>query len=501
MKETIFEFSTKVTESVIKELERAEAFIKIAMFQIHRSEIFETLEKKLKQGVKVEIITLPYDSIKEDVRQAVQERFERLEKTGAMLHFCRWNIGDPARTTTAVGRWYSFHGKMIVTDKSCMALTANFTEENELDALIIFRNDEFKKEFLEKFELLLKMFIIPDGKYAGMIRRMICDKVGQDDRFFKLPKEIPDIHKEFWIMDYPAEMCPLVDELADGVYVAPFECRGRHLIEKVLEEAEKYVYISTETFTDADFSNFLIKTVVNKDIELRLLCGTTSMDFNDRVNDMLRNMLAQNIRVRTPETNIHGKLIITDKATVISSINLNKMGLGFSRTKQVWRENTETILVSRNSDIIDLARMDYLEIFDSCIDVKDKLSQKLENVAKDVLKGVYQLIPNREARTLFAKLILRQQIDVKKFPIQLGRLVNLLVRRFNRITVTKDDILSAMVLYTLSENKQNFNQLQDKMRELDEGEHLKAILFSLEKRGLIITENDFYKLNLNELLK
>lgn len=150
-----FEFSSNVTESILYELERAEVFIKIAMFQIHRSEIFEVLKKKLIQGVKIEIITLPYDSIKEKIRKDVQERFEDLRNHGAIIYFCRWNIGDPSRTTTAVGRWYSFHGKMIVTDKCSIALTANFTEEKELDAAIFFRDDEKKEEFLKVFDFLL----------------------------------------------------------------------------------------------------------------------------------------------------------------------------------------------------------------------------------------------------------------------------------------------------------------------------------------------------------
>ena len=502
MENVEFEFSLNVTETVLEELDRAEVFIKIAMFQIHRSEIFEVLKKKLMQGVKIEIITLPYDSIKEKIRKDVQERFEDLKRDGATIYFCRWNIGDPSRTTTAVGRWYSFHGKMIITDKCSIALTANFTEEKELDAAIIFRDNITKKvEFIKAFDFLLDMFVIPEGENIGTIKNKIRKITGPDERFFELPGDIPDLHRAFWITDYPGEICPIPNNIEERLYIVPFDCRGRQMLEKVIEEANEFVYISTETFTDPDFSVFLIKTAVNKKLELKIICGIFSMDFNDRVNEMLRDMTAQGIDIRIPNDKIHGKLIVTEKAVVVSSINLNKMSLGFSRSKHLWRGNTETVLITRSQNLIMDAKKNFLEVFNLCNDVEERLSQKLEDIAKEILGEVYQLKPNPEARSLFAKLVLKHQIYAKKFPIQLGNLTNLLVRKCNRIVVTKNDIISALTLYVLSESKQSFNQLQERIKEFDEDVNISTVLFSLEGCNLITQENEFYKLNLQELLK
>ena len=61
----IFEFSTEVIRKVIEELDKAEEFIKIAIFQLHHMDIFNILLRKIRQGVSVEIFTLPYDSIYE----------------------------------------------------------------------------------------------------------------------------------------------------------------------------------------------------------------------------------------------------------------------------------------------------------------------------------------------------------------------------------------------------------------------------------------------------
>lgn len=87
-------------------------------------------------------MTLPYDSINDSVRAKVISRFENLSDLGANINFCKWNVGDPERTSTAIGRWYSFHGRFIVTDKSAIALSANFTRTNELDATIIIDNEQ-----------------------------------------------------------------------------------------------------------------------------------------------------------------------------------------------------------------------------------------------------------------------------------------------------------------------------------------------------------------------
>ena len=139
-----FDFNTNIIEQVINELTEAKSFIKIAIFQIHHQEIFNTLLQKLNGGVSVEIFTLPYDSINDEIKEIVTERFERLNTAGAVLNFCKWNVGDPERTTTAVGRWYSYHGKFLVTDRCAISLSANFTESQELDAILLYKDEQEK---------------------------------------------------------------------------------------------------------------------------------------------------------------------------------------------------------------------------------------------------------------------------------------------------------------------------------------------------------------------
>ena len=258
-----FEFSANIINKIIDEIKDADEFIRIAIFQLHNRGVFAVLNDKLREGAEVEIFTLPYDSINENIRAEVTELFRNLERNGATLHFCKWNVGDPERTATAVGRWYSFHGKFIVTDKSAIALSANFTQDQELDALIIFKNEMDKiEEYNTKFNELIELFILENSGYDGIIRRRITDTdLPEISSVFELPPVIETkTHINHWIQHYPSSLCPVNVSIADKLYLAPFDCRCRNFIMSLISEASEFVYISTESFTDPDFSKFLMKT-------------------------------------------------------------------------------------------------------------------------------------------------------------------------------------------------------------------------------------------------
>ena len=93
--ETEFAFSTDVVPVITKEIASAEKYVRIAMFQIHREDVFEALTKKLTDKVRVEIFTLPYDSINDNLRTEVERKFNDLANSGAIIYFNKWNVGDP----------------------------------------------------------------------------------------------------------------------------------------------------------------------------------------------------------------------------------------------------------------------------------------------------------------------------------------------------------------------------------------------------------------------
>jgi len=258
----IFEFNRNVVDRIINELRDAEEFIRIAIFQLHNQHIFTLLNEKLLEGIKVEIFTLPYDSINEDSRAKVTELFKNLEGNGATLHFCKWNVGDPERTTTAVGRWYSFHGKFIVTDKSSIALSANLIQNEELDAIIIFKDDSDKvEEYNRKFDELIELYIQEVSGYNGTVRQKIIETDLPDIlSVFDLPPVIKTkTHKNNWVQHYPSSLCPDDVPIEDKLYLTPFDCKGRNFLKNLISKASEFVYLSTESFTDSDptFANMI----------------------------------------------------------------------------------------------------------------------------------------------------------------------------------------------------------------------------------------------------
>ena len=493
-----FLFNKKIIDQVIYEIDRAESYIKIAVFQIHNKKIFDALNERLKNKVKVEIITLPYDSINKDVMEEVVKRFEVLINNGAVVYFCRWNVGDPERTTTAVGRWYSFHGKFMVTEKSALGVSANFTGSIELDTAIIFKGEMDKiEEFNQKFDQLFRIFILDDGNY---LREMIKENVSENsEEIFSLPRVIKsNEHKDFWIKHYPMSLCPPVGNIEDKLYITPFDSRARDLYKSVMSEAQEFIFLSSESFTDKDFCDFIIRSHLNGK-EIKVLTGASSMDFTDRLNEMFKKMLANKIAVRTTLEPLHAKLMITDKHIVISSINLNKMNLGFKRTKSFWRANTETALVINDEKIKDSAKAQYLAVFGGAIDIQDKLAEKNEKIVGSLLSSTFALKSRKEVKILFARLLILQEIETKSTAYKIAKITSEIVKITNKRIVDKDDFLKSVILYYLSERKHSLSDLKDKLLLLDSQIETETYLKWLMDYDFIEKIEDYYKLRVERL--
>ena len=469
---------------------------------MHHSGIFNILNSKIHDGVKVEIFTLPYDSINADVQEKVIEQFNALQKNGAILYFCKWNIGDPERTTTAIGRWYSYHGKFVVTDKSAISLSANFTSNNELDAAIIYRDHPEKiTEFNEKFNKLLEWFVIPSSGFDGNLRDMVFRTTFLNPEvLFKIPQSINnEIHENHWLKDYPAELCPENTEIDNRLYICPLEVRGRNLISEIIRNSSGFLYISTESFTDENVMDELIQKTINENIDICILTGARSMDYTDRLNSMLRQLLACGIVVKTTESDLHAKLMISKGLVTVGSINLNKMNLGFSRTSSLWRENTETISVCTDREIIQSAKSQFESVFKNGIHVSITLAEKIEGQVKTLLKKYYDLNSKKEAKQIFSRYILLNEIQVKKIALKIGSISRKLIENQRSRTVSKEVLLMALTLYFLSERKHNAEQLNEKFTPLDIDFDTDTLLASLLENKYIEQEDDYYKLRIESL--
>jgi hypothetical protein len=266
----------------------------------------------------------------------------------------------------------------------------------------------------------------------------------------------------------------------------------------ILEEASDYIYISTESFTDPDFTKFLKKLSL-KNIDIRIISGATSMDFTDRVQSQFRELLAHGVKIKTTVEDLHAKIIITDKHLVVSSINLNKMNLGFKTSKNFWRENTETATVCTDNEIINNAKAQYMNVFENSIYIETKLAEKLEKVVGSVFTSTFGLKSRQEVKELFARLIVRKEIEVKKFILDVGKLTSLIMGAFGKSMVEKDHFIMALILYYLSERKLDIDQIKEKLDVLETDINLNRLLARLERFKFIKKQEDFYKLNVERL--
>ena len=135
-----FKFSSN-KEIIKKTISEADKFISIVSFQFTADSLIRNLLLDKSRKVNLSIITLPSDSYKDTAaRKKIDNLYKDLEKNGAKVYQCIWEVGDPSLTATSLSgeqlegggnKWYSMHGKFIVTDKSALIMSSNFTNAEE----------------------------------------------------------------------------------------------------------------------------------------------------------------------------------------------------------------------------------------------------------------------------------------------------------------------------------------------------------------------------------
>ncbi len=436
-----FEFGNNIITEIVDELDKAKEYIRIVVFQIHNEEIIDKLVEKLKEGVSVEVITLPYESINDKVQKKVTKKLKELKKAGAVLNICDWNVGTTNQTKTVTQDWYCLHLKFIVTDKSAIALSANLISNDDIDAILINNNKEKIEEFVEKFELIKDTFI--NKKIKERIEAVVSMKEAKE--ILKPPKQVNTKNS---VLHYPSSLCPDIKEIEEKIYIFPFDCKGRGFLEKIITEAESFVYISSERFVDDNFP-FLLEKIKLRGVDVKILAKFKSQDYQERMNEFAKDLLSLDIDFKTRER-VHAKMIITEKLIALGSVNLNKMNLGFSPKKGFWRANTETMIVSKNPDIIKKAKDKFLEIFNDSEDVFDKLILKKSNRFGDIIKKVFG-IKHTKAKNYLSEKQLKNEIKVKR------KMFDLLIKAKELVEGNEKPRITREILEEAEENLEGKN--------------------------------------------
>jgi phosphatidylserine/phosphatidylglycerophosphate/cardiolipin synthase-like enzyme len=217
------------------------------------------------------------------------------------------------------------------------------------------------------------------------------------------------------------------------------------------------------------------------------------------VENMLRDLLAHGIDVRTTKEDLHAKLLVTDKVVVVSSINLNKINLGFNTSKRYWRENTESAFVCKNSEVIKVANKKFLEVLNQSQGVEVRLAGKIEETVRKTFAKTFGLRSSPDARKLIARFILRKQLENRQVLTKIGKITKKLMEHYKRDKVERQDFISAILLYYLSERKRDVANLMEKIREIDPTVNLTEVINGLEFSGFVEKEGDYFKINIAAL--
>ena len=145
------------------------------------------------------------------------------------------------------------------------------------------------------------------------------------------------------------------------------------------------------------------------------------------------------------------------------------------------------------------AKNQYLKIFDNSIDIRAKLAEKIEELVKSTFSSLFGLRSRKEVKKLLSQVILREEIEVEKLLLTIGRITSKLLMYFKRKTVEKEDLLLSLILYYLSERKHDFDQLDEKLRLLDTEVDLNMLLNQLLHHGFIEKAGEFYKVKIDKL--
>ena len=119
------------------------------------------------------------------------------------------------------------------------------------------------------------------------------------------------------------------------------------------------------------------------------------------------------------------------------------MNLGFKKTAGFWRENTESITICRNQNIINEAKEKYLRMFNSSEKIIDKIAEKNAVIAGKLLKNTFNINSSSDAKKYLAKTALEEEIKKEKKVYDIIKEAIRLKEERHLSRITKDLIVEA----------------------------------------------------------
>ena len=502
MKKIIFSTNKEVIKNVIQE---AKEFIFIVSFQFTADSFVRALLLEKSKKVNLSVITLPGDSYKEESeRNKINRLYEDLEKNGAKIYQSMWEVGDSTLTDTSLSgdqlegggnKWYSMHGKFIVTDKSALIMSANFIDNKEIEVYLQISEDDFIiKQFKEKFDKLKTLFIRDNNK-LGEIIDLLDEKTKTDTKnFFAKSNRLN-------IKAYPPHLTPS-KPISKGLHITPFDGRARDFLNTFIESAQRFLYISTERFFDDNVVKKLTSKIIKSHIKIRIItCPPNQIRQNPlKAEQMISELLSVGVEIKFFK-NIHAKCWISDKFLATGSINIGKMNLGFAKTGNFWRANTETIYFDDDIGTINEAKVEFDKMYEKGefpIKTIAEISKYIED-SKFLLKA-FGMRSDKGAGETISQIYTDFKINNRKNLLQLINFAVKIAKKFDIRIITRKEVIMALVLFYLSDKKNTDYELMEKLHNITENIELNQILDFLIIKELIVKQDNYYKINVETIL-
>ena len=499
-----FRFSSN-KEAIRKVVGEADEFISAVSFQFTDGSFIRDLLWDKSRKVDLSIITLPSDSYRDTAeRNEIDKLYRDLEQNGAKVYQCVWEVGDPSLTATSLSgeqlegggnKWYSMHGKFIVTEKSALVMSSNFTEAEEIEVYLTISDSYVVKKFKEKFDQLKALFI-DKNKYPGKIYDLV------DNETKTYIRELRRSSGRLNVKAYPPNLAPS-RSFTSGLYLTPFDGRARGFLDSFIDSAQRFLYLSTERFFDDETVKELVAKAINTKTRIRLItCPPNQIRQNPaKAEQMISELLSAGIEIMVFE-DIHAKCWISDKYLAIGSINLGKMNLGFRKTGDFWRANTETIYFDSDKKLIRQAKTEFDDIYEEGTEPLKSISSSSKYRADSkALFGMFGVRSDEGARETMSQIQTSFKINSRRSLLRVVDIAAKIVQRSNVHVVTRKEVLMALILFYLTERKHVMDELSEKLESIVESRiEVEQALKSLIKNSLIIQQEDFYKINIGAIL-
>ncbi len=360
MSETFTELSN--TSQVVYEfLNKTRKHLKIVTFRFSSENFAETLIKKAKEGVKIEVITTPVDNIGDPrLRSKVEGMYKGLQANGVKLLACPWEVGEPRLTPTSLSgsqtagigeKWYSLHLQLFINEKQVLLTSQNLVPEKNLEVYYLSSNPYLLEKASNKFSMIQDLFFTPTQVDRTTIEGRVVNFLDQETLTSTL--ELFEQNKRLKAKHYYAERIPEAN-LTKGFFITPFEGRLRDFLSKFIDSSERFLYFFVETLFDEELINKIENKIhTQNDVKIKVLTRPPEKvrQSPDKARNMVKQLLSLDVSVGYL-SDIQAKFWVCDNWLAIPSGDFNKMNLGYSVSKSHWRADTQLIFLDDNKEQI-----------------------------------------------------------------------------------------------------------------------------------------------------